>query len=229
MSNTEFKGFTPEVRKFFQELEKNNNKDWFHANKTRYEEFVKEPAKEFVFTMGKRFAKSGLQYYADPKKSLFRINRDIRFSANKDPYKTNLGVLFPYMFTHEVSKAVEVPGLYFHVDAKESFIAGGLHMPSNEKLRELRELIASEWKELFKIVNNKKFKEEFPKIFNDDKLKNTPRGYEPDHPAAEWLKLKGYTVGCKVELKDVFGSKLFDIMEKKGKIIASFLEFLNKA
>ena len=98
MGNSGFKGFTPEVRKFYQELEKNNNKEWFQANKARYEEFVREPAKELVYEMGLRFAKSGLPYYADPKKSLFRVNRDIRFSANKDPYKTNFGVLFPFNF-----------------------------------------------------------------------------------------------------------------------------------
>ncbi|TAL67126.1 MAG: DUF2461 domain-containing protein [Bacteroidetes bacterium] len=229
MGKSNFKGFTQEVRKFYQELEKNNNKDWFQQNKLRFEEIVREPAKEFVYEMGLRFARIGLPYYADPKKSLFRINRDIRFSANKDPYKTNFGVLFPYKFINQSAKAVEVPGLYFHIDAKETFIAGGLHMPSGEKLKELRELIAGDWKELFKIVNNKKFKEEFPIIFEDDKLKNMPRGYEPEHPAGEWLKMKGYTVGCNIEFKEVYGPKLADLLEKKGKVIAPFLEFLGLA
>lgn len=229
MANTGYKGFTTEVRKFFQELEKNNNRDWFLANKARYEEFIREPAKELVYEMGLRFAKIGLPYYADPKKSLFRINRDIRFSANKDPYKTNFGVLFPFNFTFESSKAVEFPGLYFHIDAKISFIAGGLHMPSPEKLKSLRQLIADDWKELIKITGNKKFKEEFPEIYNDDPLKNIPRGFDPDHPAAEWLKMKGYTVGINIEFKDAFGPKLADILERKGKIIAPFLEFLGKS
>ncbi|OGU42577.1 MAG: hypothetical protein A2X61_17105 [Ignavibacteria bacterium GWB2_35_12] len=229
MGNSGYKGFTPEVRKFYQELEKNNNKEWFQANKARYEEIVREPAKELVYEMGLRFAKSGLPYYADPKKSLFRVNRDIRFSANKDPYKTNFGVLFPFNFPYEASKAVEVPGLYFHIEAKESFIAGGLHMPSSDKLKELRELIAGDWKELFKIVNQKKFKAEFPIIFAEDTLKNMPRGYEPDHPAAEWLKMKGYTVGINLEFKEVYGPKLADILERKGKVIAPFLEFLGNA
>ena len=229
MGSLGFKGFTPEVRKFFQELEMNNNRDWFLANKARYEEIVREPAKELVYEMGLRFAKAGLPYYADPKKSLFRINRDIRFSANKDPYKTNFGVLFPFNFPFEAAKAVEVPGLYFHIDAKESFIAGGLHMPSGEKLKELRELIAGDWKELFKIVNQKKFKEEFPIIFAEDTLKKMPRGYEPDHPAAEWLKMKGYTVGINIQIKDAYGPNLAVLLERKGKVIAPFLEFLGRA
>ncbi len=229
MGNSGFKGFTPEVRRFFQELEKNNNRDWFLANKARYEEVVREPAKELVYEMGKRFAKAGLPYYADPKKSLFRINRDIRFSANKDPYKTNFGILFPFNFTFVTSKAVEVPGLYFHIDAKETFIAGGLHMPSGEKLKELRELIAGDWKELFKIINQKKFKDEFPIIFAEETLKNMPRGYEPGHPAAEWLKMKGYTVGINLEFKDAFGPGLAVLLERKGKFIAPFLEFLGGA
>src|SRR3989339_750609 len=178
MGNSGYKGFTPEVRKFYQELEKNNNKEWFQANKARYEEIVREPAKELVY---------------------------------------------------EASKAVEVPGLYFHIEAKESFIAGGLHMPSSDKLKELRELIAGDWKELFKIVNQKKFKAEFPIIFAEDTLKNMPRGYEPDHPAAEWLKMKGYTVGINLEFKEVYGPKLADILERKGKVIAPFLEFLGNA
>jgi uncharacterized protein (TIGR02453 family) len=229
MGKSNYKGFTPEVRKFFQELEKNNNKDWFQSNKPRYEEFVREPAKELVYEMGLRFARIGLPYYADPMKSLFRVNRDIRFSANKDPYKTNMGVLFPFQFTQIASKAVESPGLYFHIDTKETFIAGGLHMPSGEKLKELRELIAGEWKELFKIVNNRKFKEEFPIVYAEDPLKKIPRGYETDHPAAEWLKMKGFTVGCEMDFKDIWGPKLADILERKGKVIAPFLEFLNKA
>ncbi len=228
MGKSDFNGFSLELKRFYQELEKNNNKDWFQANKSRYEEIVREPAKEFVYEMGLRFAKLGLPYYADPKKSLFRINRDIRFSANKEPYKTNFGVLFPYKFINQAAKAVEAPGLYFHIDSKETFIAGGLHIPSNEKLKVLRELIAEKWKELKKVLNNKKFTEEFPSILNDDSLKTMPRGYESDHPAAEWLKLKGYTVGCNLQFKDAFGPKLMEILEKKGKVIAPFLEFLSQ-
>ncbi len=229
MQSSGFTGFSPETRKFYKELSKNNNKDWFQANKHRYEEYAREPAKMLVSEMSFRFASTGLPFFADPKKSLFRVNRDIRFSANKEPYKTNLGINFPYKMPAEASKVFEGPGLYFHFDANESFIAGGMYMPPSNLLRAIREHIAENWKELFKIFNGKIFKREFPDMFADEPLKTMPRGFPADHPAADWLKLKGFTVYSNLDYKEIYSPGLADILLKKAEVIAPFMEFLHKA
>lgn len=223
-----FNGFSKDIFNFFSELKKNNNKDWFYENKPFYEKEIKEVSKELVLEMSNRFAALGLHFIADPKISLFRINRDIRFSSNKDPYKTNLGIYFPYN-AKLGERLPESPGLYYHFAPEESFVGGGIHMPSSQTLRFLRAKIANDWEELLDIINNKDFKKEFPNEFYGDKLKRIPRGYDENHPAAEILKLREFTVWTDLEHKISYSSKLPEILERKAYVISPFLEFLYKS
>lgn len=224
-----FKGFSNSLLEFLTQLEKNNNKDWFHENKITYENVMKNPVREFVDFMSQKFADENLSFIADKKKSLFRVNRDIRFSKNKDPYKTNLGVFFPYTLNQTKEKAPDSVGLYFHIEREMTFVAGGLKMPSSPNLLRIRERIADEWQGLEKIITNKKFQKNFPIIFEGESLKRIPRGFPKDHPRENWLRLKEYIVWRNITHKEALGPNLADMLIKDAKIIEPFLEFLNGA
>jgi uncharacterized protein (TIGR02453 family) len=224
-----FNGFSEEVPKFFLELKDNNNKEWFAEHKQFYEKMVKDTAKLFIAAMGERFAKLGLPFIADPKKSIFRINRDIRFSTNKDPYKTNLGIIFPYTFSQANKMPVQSVGLYYHLEHDGSFIAGGIHMPETQVLRAIRSKIAADWEEFNKIVNDKKIKQEFENGFYGESLKRMPQGYPVDHPAGDFLKLKEYTVFSNIPFELSYSGKLLDIIEKKAIAAVPLFDFLIEA
>jgi uncharacterized protein (TIGR02453 family) len=229
MRKTEFTQFNPAISKFFKELEKNNNKNWFDANRSFYEKEIKEPLKQFVTLMAELFYKNNLNYIADTKKSIFRINRDIRFSKNKDPYKTNLGLFFPYSLSQIVAQKPESVGLYLHYEKGSCFIAGGIHMPSPPVLKSIRNNLLEEWKVFEKILNDKDLKKEFTEILWGDRLNSIPRGYTKGHPAEKYLVLKEFTVFSNLEEKDFFSAKLPDLMLKKGKAMEPFVRFLVEA
>jgi uncharacterized protein (TIGR02453 family) len=229
ISGSGFKGFSPDVPKFFSELKENNNKDWFSEHKVFYEKNIKETAKSFIASMGERFARLDLPFIADPKKSVFRINRDIRFSSNKDPYKTNLGIIFPYTFSQANKMPVQSIGLYYHLEHDGSFIAGGIHMPETPVLRLIRNNIASNWDEFKKIVNDKNLKREFEGSFYGESLKRMPQGFPADHPAGDYLKLKEFTVFSNIPIDASFSSGILDIIEKKAVAAVPFFNFLIEA
>ena len=220
-----FNGFTANALNFFNDLSLNNNREWFLENKKTYEKEIKIPSHALVAEMASIYAENNLPYLADPKKSLFRINRDIRFSNNKDPYKTNLGVFFPFVSNSLIGKPVENPGIYFHFDNKETFIAGGLHMPDSNQLKGLRSKIAEDYQEFEEIINDSNFKKEFPSIFVNEGLKRIPQGYSQEHPAAKYLKLKEFTVYAETNRNDSYSRDLLEILLNKSIVIRPLLEF----
>ena len=125
----------------------------------------------------------------DPKSSVFRIYRDVRFSKDKSPYKTNLGA-----FIAPGGKKAMSPGYYFHVQPKMFFSAAGKHMPDASELLKIRNAIAENTKDFLKIVEGKKFRDRFGDL-HGDRLSRPPKGFAADHPAIEYLKQKSFTVG----------------------------------
>ena len=126
--------FKTSTIKFLRELEKNNNRDWFEANKHRYESDVREPALAYIEAMAPRLAKISPHFIASPKKvggSLMRVYRDVRFSKDKTPYKTNIGI----QFRHSAGKDVHAPGFYMHIEPSQVFIAAGIWRPDSEMLK----------------------------------------------------------------------------------------------
>jgi len=226
-SNTSI--FSKNTLSFLNELSANNNKEWFHDHQMEYEEYYKMPVRELVSQMSQRFAELQLPFHSSPKFSLFRINRDIRFSKNKDPYKTNIGILFPYSLEPINNKCVDKPGLYFHLETGKSFIAGGVHTPTPEDLNKIREHIDENWSDLEKVVKRKSFISEFSIILEGEKLKRIPRGFSEDHPKADWLKLKTFIVEQEVSDSIFTGNDLSDLIIRKAISIAPFLNFLYNA
>lgn len=145
--------FTPAFFKFFEQLEKNNNKEWFEANRKTYENEVKAPFKKFVTHIINELAKDQPDLLRDASKCIFRINRDIRFSKDKSPYKNNVAAVFNRSGTKDMR-----PGYYLHIGAKELFIGGGMYMLDKEQIEKVRQEIYYNADEFKKIISEKSFK-----------------------------------------------------------------------
>ncbi len=174
---------------YLKKLKKNNNKVWFDEHKPELE-IAKKEFLEFVkvfLAELKKFDKEIADL--EPEKTIFRIYRDVRFSKDKTPYKTNLGASF-----NRGGKKSVFAGYYFHLEPGKSFTGGGLWMPMTQELKKIRQEIDYCFKEFQDILDNRDFKMHYKVLENstDVNLTNLPRGYEKDNPAAEFLKLKSY-------------------------------------
>jgi uncharacterized protein (TIGR02453 family) len=176
--------------KFLKDLGKNNNREWFEKNKSRFTE-CKDEFEGFVSVLLDDMIQfDGSLAGLNPKKLIFRIYRDVRFSKDKTPYKKN----FSAGFSAE-GKGMGTPGYYFHIQPNgESFVAAGMFQPVPENLAKIRQEIDYNGDQLKKIFNEKKFKANYKNFWDEDKLKTAPKGYDKDHSYVEWLKLKSYIV-----------------------------------
>jgi uncharacterized protein (TIGR02453 family) len=190
----EFDGFGKDAQDFYRDLADNNTKQWFEEHRDRYEQAVREPAERFVMSLGERLKEAypGLQY--DTRRngagSLMRINRDVRFSPDKRPYKTNLGVVF---WIGE-GKKTEVPGFYFHIGLDQIFFYGGQHIFPKDILERYRAAAADEKMggRLRKILDA--LAAQGLPCFEEPAFKRVPRPYPIDHPRADLLRFAGMGV-----------------------------------
>ncbi len=177
--------FTKETFRFLRELAKNNQRDWFDANRVRYDEHVRDPALRFIEAFAPHLTTLSPHFHAGPR-SLFRIHKDTRFSKDKSPYKTHTGI----QFRHDQARDVHAPGYYFHIEPRSVFVAVGLWHPEGSSLRRIREHIVEEpaaWK---KASRGTKFTRVF--TMEGERLSRPPRGFDPEHPLAEDLKWKDF-------------------------------------
>ena len=187
-SQQPLKNFIKSASGFLSELEKNNNREWFNAHKDEFEELVMRPAQEFVFLMGQQLQAVVPGIIADPKvnRSIFRLNRDTRFSSDKTPYKTNLGIYF----WEGKQNRLETSGFYFHIEPKLFMLGVGMYMFSKEQLQNFREAITDpdEGKVFRSIVGklSKKY------AFGDIHYKKYPKDFPKDHVNAEFLLYNGF-------------------------------------
>jgi uncharacterized protein (TIGR02453 family) len=219
--------FSQDYLLFFQELAANNNKDWFDINRKRYEKNVKVPFSAFTQHMiGKFNALDPSFNDLLSKDCVFRINRDIRFSKDKSPYKTNIGIWFTQ---NKFSK--NSPGYYIHFEKGKSFIAGGVWCPESNELKRIRKEITFFYEDLEAIINDKKFKSEYGELTRDDNntLKKAPKDFHPNHPAIEFLKLKSFTATKKIDDKLFLDPNFSKIIAKKLIILKPINDFLNRA
>ena len=181
--------FKPSFFKFLRDLRENNNRDWFNANKGRYEDSVKDPALRFISDFGQHLGKISRHFSADPRPvggSMFRIYRDVRFSKNKDPYKTAVGI----QFRHKAGKDAHAPGFYLHLEPGEIFAAGGMWHPDSPALKGIRDGIVADPARWKRIRKGKAFQDGFQ--LGGDSLKRPPKGYDGDHPLIDDLKRKDF-------------------------------------
>ncbi|MGZ9276211.1 MAG: DUF2461 domain-containing protein, partial [Candidatus Limnocylindrales bacterium] len=143
IETSRFTGFRPEAIDFLAELAQNNERSWFQPRKAEYERLLKEPMEALVAALAERFVSRGIPLEADPKRSIFRIYRDTRFSKDKSPYKTNVGASFPYVAPGAglADERAHGNGGYFHLQPGESYIGGGMWMPEKPRLDAFRQAI----------------------------------------------------------------------------------------
>ncbi|WP_297337267.1 DUF2461 domain-containing protein [Algoriphagus sp.] len=209
--------------KFLSSLAENNNKEWMDTNRDWYQATRQEFLKD-VEVILKRLRELEPELSAfKPKDCVFRQNRDIRFSPNKDPYKTNFGAYFS-----PKGKKSPGPGYYLQIQPGNSFFAGGIWMPEAENLKKIRKEIDYSGAELEKIEHSAEFKKLFSGI-EGEKLKTSPRDYEADHPYIEYLRLKSFTVSHPIADKDVNSGNFINLALDGFGVMKPFNDFLAKA
>ena len=208
---------------FLRKLDKNNDRDWFNANKHLFvqaNDNVIAVTGELIGRISQfDRAVSGI----DPKACVFRIYRDVRFSKDKSPYKTNLGA-----FIAPGGKKAMQPGYYFHVQPRMFFAAAGKHLPDAAESLKIRKAIVANTKEFLKIVEEKKFRSRFGDL-DGDRLSRPPKGFDSDHPAIEYLKLKSFTVSQEFSATDAMSADYPRKLADSFKAAYPLVTFLREA
>ena len=214
----QFTGFRPEAIQFLADLAANNDRAWFQPSKVDYERLLKEPLEALVAAVGERLAVKRVALRADPARAPFRIYRDVRFSKDKSPYKTNIGASFPW--TGETPEggtddvAQDGPhgvGGYFHFSPGEIYVGGGMWHPEKPRLDGFRRLVASDPARVHAAIDDRTFVAHFGNV-SGDRLQRVPTGYPADHPDAELLKLKDVTFGRRLSDEEAFSPRLPDVI-----------------
>ncbi len=211
---------------FLDELAANNNKAWFEANKARYEELVRDPALDFIEAMGPELKKFAPSFRAEPKKvggSLMRVYRDTRFSRDKTPYKTNVGI----QFRHALGKDIHAPGFYMHIATDDCFFAAGCWHPEPGALTRIRDFIAQHPDNWFAARDDRKFAAQW-ELWSDT-LTRPPRGYAADHPAIADIKRKDFLGVADLSFRDARSSSLVKLAGMRFAETVPFMKFLCEA
>lgn len=216
ISNTTFK--------FLKDLKNNNNREWFNDNKKRYEA-AKEEFETFIGALITNISKFDAPIGSlEPKKTIFRIYRDVRFSTNKNPYKINFGA----HLSSSPSKIHDRAGYYIQIQPGNSFLAGGAYLPPSAWINKIRQEIDYNTDEFKKILNNATFKKYFGGI-TGEQLKTAPKGYPKDHPEIELLRYKSYLVSNECGDKVVTSEDFLSHATSVFKAMKPFDDFLNRA
>jgi len=201
--------FRPETIAFLSELAANNDRVWFADNKTRYELCVREPALDFISRVAPGLNKISRHFVASSKRvggSLMRVYRDTRFSKNKLPYKTNIGI----QFRHELGKDVHAPGFYVHIEPGNAFIGAGIWRPQADALDAIRAQIADAPHAWRRARDARDFAAHFE--LAGEQLKRMPRGYSADHPAADDLRRKDFIARTAFEIGEITEPAFLDLV-----------------
>jgi uncharacterized protein (TIGR02453 family) len=212
--------------KFLKDLKKNNNKPWFDANRNKYEDAKKDFSEFIQSVIDKHSKKDGSIKELKAKDCTFRINRDIRFSKDKTPYKSNMGAS-----VNRGGKKSIYAGYYFHCEPGESFVGGGIWVPMPPELKKVRQEIDYNLDEFKKIVGSKKFKSVYGELYKgeDVSLVKVPQGFEKDNPAADYLKLKSFLAMKKLSDTDIASKDLEKKVLEAFDALQPLVEFINKA
>ncbi|MGH2407764.1 MAG: DUF2461 domain-containing protein [Candidatus Limnocylindrales bacterium] len=214
-STSTFPGFRPEAVQFLADLGANNERAWFQPRKGDYERLLKEPLEALVAALAERFAGRGLPLRADPSRSPFRIYRDVRFSKDKSPYKTNIGADFPWVEPAAGATADSEPrhgmGGYFHLSPGEIYVGGGMWHPEPARLAAWRRLVVADPKVVHRAIEERGFVKEFRTV-DGERLKRVPQGFGAAEPDAELLKLKDVTFGRRLADSEAFSPELPDLI-----------------
>jgi uncharacterized protein (TIGR02453 family) len=214
--------FTPQLFDFLRELKVNNKKEWFDPNKPHYIEYVRDPMLAFIAAVGSRLRDISPYLVADPKRSMFRIYRDIRFSKNKDPYKTQASCFF----FHQTS-GKEGLGIYVHLEPDSCFTGIGSWHPDPVKRTKITNSIANKTDAWREAVSGKEFRKMFK--MEGESMAKLPKQYDPQHPFADDLKRKDFIAVLYLSEKQACAKDFIDRIDHASHVAAPYLEFLVKA
>ena len=221
--------FTPASLRFLRGLAKNNNKEWFEAHRAEYENEVREPMRDLIGEMNAKLATVAPEIGGDPKRSMFRINRDIRFSKDKSPYKTHAACWFHHRrATSRVGSEADAgsAGFYFHLEPGRSMVGGGLWMPPRPQLNKIRDAIADDPDGFEAVVRGLK---KYGGLDDEAVLTRMPRGFSEENPAAKWLRYQSFTSGRLLSDADVTSTKLPALLARDFQGLVGLVRFLNRA
>jgi uncharacterized protein (TIGR02453 family) len=226
-----FTTIRPAALRFLAGLKRRNTKPWFEANRAVYETEVRGPLKALVEEVDVLLAGVAPEIVGDPRRSLFRIHRDVRFSRDKSPYKTNAACWF---YHHDAGRAVGGEshggaGFYFHFSPTEILLGGGIWMPPRETLGRVRQKLADHPESFEAIVLAAGFRRRFGGLDDEAMLKRMPRGYAEDHPAARWLRYQSFTVGRELSRRELHAPRLPRILARDFAALTPLVRWLNAA
>lgn len=222
--------FTAESLRFLRGLARNNRRDWFEAHRAEYEEHVRGPLADLVREMDLRMSAFAPEMVGDPKRSIFRPYRDVRFSSDKSPYKTHAACWFYHGDgSSKVGREAHGggAGFYFHLQPGASFVGGGLWMPPRPALLRIRAAIAADPEGFERIVLAPRLRRRLRGLSDEAMLKRVPRAWEPTHPAAPWLRYQSFTVGRALTDAEATSRRLGTALVTDFRLMLPLVRWLN--
>lgn len=220
-----FSGFSSKAIGFFRQLEKHNDRPWFNAHKELFDTEVRQPMVELVGLMCDEFRRFAVDYLPEkPEKAIYRIYRDTRFSKDKTPYKTHIAA----QFQHRRVPRNRGAGFYFELSHQHLGIAAGMYMPEPEQLMAVRQALAERSEEFAKLCGDRTL----VKLFGDlqgDSLARVPKGFDPESPAAEWLRRKQWYFYVELAPKLATGPGIREQVMTRFRRSLPVVQFLNDA
>ncbi|MFN8645859.1 MAG: TIGR02453 family protein [Gemmatimonadales bacterium] len=229
---TRFTGFRPAALTFLRQLARHNTRPWFEAHRAAYETEVRDPMRALVEEVDVHLAQVAPEITGDPRRSVFRIHRDVRFSRDKSPYKTHAAC---WLYHADAGKGVGSEaqgggaGFYFHFAPGEFFLGAGIWMPPRPALARLRDAIMEDQDGFEAIVLAPAFRRRFGALDTEAMLTRLPRGVAPDHPAARWLRHQSFTVGRALTEAAARSPRLPATLARDFAALTPFVRWLNAA
>jgi len=220
------RSFRPALFTYLNDLAENNDRQWFADHKDRYEEYVKDAGRQFIRDFEPYLHEISPHFVADDRTvggSLFRIYRDTRFSKDKTPYKTHLGI----QFRHEAARDVHAPGFYLHLDPTGNFAGVGIWRPDGRSALAIREAIVARPKDWVESLSDPDFASTY--TLEGESLKRSPRGFPPDHELLEDLKRKDFIATGKLSRKSATAPDFLDQYAKMSRNAAGYMKFLTRS
>ena len=215
--------FSADTLSFLRRLKRNNRREWFNAHRDEYEQHVRLPMIAVIERLAADFRSFAPDLVASPKRSLYRIHRDIRFSEDKKPYKTHVAAVFP---CRDLPKH-EGAGLYFHASPDGVWVGGGMYAPMTPQLQAVREHIAANSRRLRTIVSAPGFRRAVGSL-EGERLQRVPRGFASDHVAAEFLKHRQFLAGREFPARFATSPKFYSGLLAVFRQIAPLVKYLNE-
>jgi len=231
---SDFPGFGPEAPRFLRRLARNNRREWFEAHRDEYERDVAGPLRALVEEVDVRLAEIAPEFVGDPRRSPFRIHRDVRFSNDKRPYKTNVACRFFHRDAGaraQGTDAAAAAGFYFQmgVEPGDGYAAAGLWAPPAPALAAVRRRLEEDAEGFERIVLSRAFRRTAGDLDEELMLKRLPRGVAPGHPAERWLRFRSFTVTREMEPAELLGPALPDRLADFYRATLPFVRWLNAA